>query len=166
MIVTEQQYDKLNQRYEEYKEAGLPNLDPGLIRAVKLINQIDGLVSIFGCEGHFHQDGGQEYYIIMVCRDHTAYAMLHNIFLNVANRIAAKHALQLSHFHLIWPIYGEEQFWYPVVKLGYTYDANTYRKFEKHKHWFSRTLQDAIKSVINKLKLPPVELSAESAGQI
>ena len=152
MFVTQDQFDQLKQRYQDYKKEGFPNLDKGMKDIIELLNEIPGIVTVFCCEGHYStlpetdrwHDSAQ---LLVATKDFEAFEKLYLIYENTMMRLKKRTQLTLRHRHLIWPFRADTDVWYPLNELLYDYWAIGKVAFEENKHTYLSTLVDAIQSV-------------------
>lgn len=111
-------FARLKKRWEQLKDS--PGVaDPEIIEVIKLLNKVDGLVTIFSCQGHpnkekFYDRG----YIMFGVQDPT---VLYRLFNEICSELnVVKHTIQLAMVNRmdVTVIHKEEQ-WYPVWELSW-----------------------------------------------
>ncbi len=130
MFVTNDEFLALKRRHSEYAHRGYPNLDEGMREIIPLLNEIDGLVTVFCCEGHFKETvntdrpGMLKMSIITSVLNVAALETLYRIHSNLPKTTGGHLNAAVIITRLVWPVQGEYMDLdklYPVACLEYLY---------------------------------------------
>ena len=127
MFVTQEQFDYIKERYKKYKEQDYPGIDRRMIRIVDYLNRIDGVATIWCCEGHYGQL--QEWHddlllmadVIVGVRDINALSSLFEIVKVVNRKVESPLALKIELGELIWLEADSSIDYYPTARLCRNY---------------------------------------------
>lgn len=111
-------FTRLKKRWEQLKDS--PEVaDPEIIEAIKLLNNVDGLVTIFSCQGHPNKEKFQDRgYIMFGVQDPT---VLYRLFNEICSELnVVKHTIQLAMVNRMdVTVVHKEERWYPVWGLSW-----------------------------------------------
>lgn len=157
MFVTQDQFDQLKKRYQDYKDEGFIGLDKGMKNIIESLNEIPGLVTVFCCEGHFDDkhnrtpSGRIKLDVIVSVLDQAALEALYKVHLLVAKEFNSPLCGQVCLHELVWPI--QERDWinlsmlYPVACLEHFYFVFSSDKEDQVKRLHINMIENAIQTV-------------------
>lgn len=123
MFVTQEQFHYLKERHRKYKEQDYPGIDRRMIRIVEHLNKIDGVATIWCCEGHYGQlQAWQDDLLLMAdvivgVRDVQALSSLFEIVKVFNRKVESPHALKIELGELVWLEAVSFSDYYPTARL-------------------------------------------------
>lgn len=157
MFVTQVQFDQLKQRYQDYKNEGFLGLDKGMKNIIEMLNEIDGIVTVFCCEGHFDDKhsytstGRIKLDIVTSVLNQTALEALYKVHLLVSREINSPLCGQICLHELVWPIQDRDSLdmtmLYPVACLEHFYFVWSSDKEDQVKRLHISIIENAIQTV-------------------
>lgn len=157
MFVTQSQFDQLKKRYQDYKDEGFPCLDKGMKNIIEMLNEIDGIVTVFCCEGHYDNVddrdsiGRIKLEVITAILNRDALDFLYKVHLTASKQLNTPLCGQICLHRLVWPIQERDSLdlsmLYPVACLEHFYFVWSRSKEDQVKQLHIRVIENAIRAV-------------------
>lgn len=156
MFVSDEEFVQLKNRYKEYEACDFPNCDDKMIPVLQKINSLDGVVSVFCCQGHYYNPpdpevaGSRTYLLLGITED--GFSSLKKVFDHLKERLNLLGSLEITFQQSVWPI-GEviKNFadfmaarQYSSCNLSYAIPGMSEAMFENYRDSFLNTLCDCI----------------------
>lgn len=90
MFATQKQVAKLKARSVQWELNKFPTCDPMLPPIISLINQLDGVASVWSCEGHRREPGGRQHdsgFYIMFAVEQRAFPIMQRLYEDLRRRL-------------------------------------------------------------------------------
>lgn len=155
MFVTQDQFDQLKQRYSEYQDDGFSGLDKGMENIIQELNKLNGVVTVWCCEGHYKpprkqgSSAGARMHVVMAVTDQTALKNIYDICEAIGDKLEFPVHCRLELVRLIWPT-GESTLknnTYPTVCLNLYYRIPAPEQESKIKEERIKFFEEAIRYV-------------------
>lgn len=154
MLVTQNQFDFLKKRYNEYRDEGFPGIDPLMVNIVTQLNEFDDITTVWCCEGHHGQQRPwfDEHLLTMdvnmVVRSVSGLSTLYSVIETINYRLSSPFGMRLVVSQLLWGWSGYVGY-YPVVSIEKDYRIHSKEQEESVKISWVTILSDAIEYVKN-----------------
>ena len=131
MFLSSQEFSELKKRYADYEKEGFPGNDKGMNDIISSLNKIEGLVTIYCCEGHFDPDqwnktkkSSSRFYILFGVLNVSALNTVHKLYQKLFDHtFSGKEYTNLEFSRNVWPtdFSTTNQRWYDTIVLEIIY---------------------------------------------